>query len=53
MDEDFMKAVRKVAENKKYGMCIRNALKKEQDTLDDKAIEASKGYGKKKCIGIA
>merc|ERR1712001_464403 len=38
----------KVAENKKYGVRIRNALKKEQDRLDDKAIEASKEDGSKK-----
>ena len=40
--EDF------VGENKKFGVRIRNALKKEQDRLDEKAIEAAKDEGKKK-----
>ena len=38
----------KVADNKKYGVRIRNALKKEQDKLDDKAIAANNEDGKKK-----
>ena len=38
----------KVAENKRYGVRIRNALKKEQDRLDDKSIAAAKEDGQKK-----
>ena len=48
VEENRAKLDDKVAENKKYGVRIRNALKKEQDRLDDKAIEASKDDGKKK-----
>jgi len=38
----------KVAENKKFGVRIRNALKKEQDRLDDKALAASNNDGQQK-----
>ena len=48
VEENRAKLDDKVAENKKYGVRIRNALKKEQDRLDDKAIEASKEDGSKK-----
>jgi len=48
VEENRAKLDDKVAENKKYGVRIRNALKRAQDRLDDKAIEASKEDGTKK-----
>merc|ERR1719210_1756061 len=39
VEENRTKLDDKVAENKKYGVRIRNALKRAQDRLDDKAIE--------------
>merc|ERR1712012_127490 len=47
-EENRAKLDDKVAENKKYGVRIRNALKRAQDRQDDKAIEASKEDGTKK-----
>ena len=48
VDESRAKLDDKVAENKKIGVRIRNALKKEQDNLDDESIQASKEDGKEK-----
>lgn len=48
VEKDRTSLDEKVAENKRYGVRIRNALKKAQDRLDDKSIEAAKEDGQKK-----
>ena len=48
VEKDRTSLDEKVAENKRYGVRIRNALKKEQDRLDDKSIAAAKEDGQKK-----
>jgi t-SNARE complex subunit (syntaxin) len=48
VEKDRSSLDEKVAENKRYGVRIRNALKKEQDRLDDKSIAAAKEDGQKK-----
>jgi len=48
VEESRAKLDDRVAENKKIGIRIRNALKKEQDTIDDESIQASKDDTKEK-----
>ena len=48
VDQDRTKLDDLVAQNKKFGVRIRNALKKEQDRLDTKAENWEKDDGKKK-----